>query len=67
MNDERPRFPSFARSTMFPPVKSDAPPLESPVNRWSFLRCLATWMPGSSAGMAATATHVWAQPRSDDD
>jgi hypothetical protein len=38
-----------------------------PARRWSFLRCLATWMPGGGGGMTATSTHIWTHLRNDHD
>ena len=38
-----------------------------PASRWSFLRCLATWMPGGSGGLTATGTHIWTHLRNDHD
>jgi hypothetical protein len=36
-------------------------------SRWSFLRCMATWMPGGSGGMTATGTDIWTHLRNDHD
>lgn len=63
-NEQGPALSSYAASR---DADAAATAPAKPSNRWGFLRCLATWMPGSGGGMTATSTHIWTHLRHDHD